>query len=83
MSTAVKAVRYGINGVEVWAAPARTPHANPTVYKADVVLVTLPLGVLKASSPPNSVVFNPPLPEWKCEAIQRLGFGNLNKASFL
>ena len=25
------------------------------------------------------VSFNPPLPEWKTEAIQRLGYGNLNK----
>ena len=28
---------------------------------------------------PNMVSFNPPLPEWKTEAIQRLGYGNLNK----
>lgn len=27
----------------------------------------------------NAVQFNPPLPEWKTEAIMRLGFGNLNK----
>ena len=25
------------------------------------------------------VSFNPPLPDWKTEAIQRLGYGNLNK----
>ena len=25
------------------------------------------------------VSFNPPLPEWKTEAITRLGYGNLNK----
>jgi len=27
----------------------------------------------------NVVEFVPPLPDWKLSAIQRLGFGNLNK----
>lgn len=51
----------------------------------DVVLCTLPLGVLKQSASsanqpvPNVVQFMPPLPDWKISAIQRLGFGNLNK----
>lgn len=81
LNIATRAVRYGPNGVEVWAAPSRSPHTNHTVYKADAVLVTLPLGVLKASSPPSGVAFNPPLPDWKAQAIQRLGFGNLNKVS--
>lgn len=53
-------------------------------FAADVVLCTLPLGVLKLCSAPNSsqlntVQFSPPLPDWKTSAIQRLGFGNLNK----
>ncbi|XP_024939022.1 lysine-specific histone demethylase 1A, partial [Cephus cinctus] len=79
LNTAARAIRYGANGVEVWAAPSRSPHTAHTVYKADAVLVTLPLGVLKASAPPSAVAFNPPLPDWKAQAIQRLGFGNLNK----
>ena len=79
LNTAVRAVRYSANGVEVWAAPSRSPQCNHTVHKADAVLVTLPLGVLKASAPPSAVAFNPPLPDWKTQAIQRLGFGNLNK----
>lgn len=79
LNTAVRAVRYGPNGVEVWAAPSRSPHTSHTVYKADAVLVTLPLGVLKAAAQPSAVAFNPPLPDWKSQAIQRLGFGNLNK----
>jgi len=53
----------------------------------DVVLCTLPLGVLKqitatsveTSKNTNVVDFVPPLPDWKLSAIQRLGFGNLNK----
>ena len=28
------------------------------------------------------ISFNPPLPEWKTEAISRLGYGNLNKVKF-
>ncbi|XP_012272310.1 lysine-specific histone demethylase 1A [Orussus abietinus] len=79
LNVAARVVRYGTNGVEVWAAPSRSPHTTHTVYKADAVLVTLPLGVLKASAPPSAVAFNPPLPDWKSQAIQRLGFGNLNK----
>ncbi|MGI5500280.1 FAD-dependent oxidoreductase [Lentzea sp. CA-135723] len=45
------------------------------VFAADKVLVTLPLGVLKA----GAVEFVPPLPEAKRSAISRLGFGTLNK----
>ncbi|CAF1159169.1 unnamed protein product [Didymodactylos carnosus] len=44
-------------------------------YEGDAVLVTVPLGVLKE----NVIEFEPMLPEWKQSAIDRLGFGNLNK----
>lgn len=44
-------------------------------YRAEAVLVTVPLGVLKE----NVIAFDPPLPEEKQSAIDRLGFGNLNK----
>lgn len=47
------------------------------VFEADKVLVTLPLGVLKA----GTVEFDPPLPEAKRSAIERLGFGTLNKVA--
>lgn len=49
------------------------------IYKCDAVLCTLPLGVLKQQPP--AVQFVPPLPEWKTSAIQRMGFGNLNKVT--
>jgi len=39
------------------------------------VICTLPLGVLKA----NTVKFSPPLPLWKQQAVDGIGFGNLNK----
>ncbi|KAF9952885.1 hypothetical protein BGZ72_005844 [Mortierella alpina] len=48
---------------------------NKGSFQADVVLVTLPLGVLKS----NSVAFSPPLPERKQTAIDRLGFGTMVK----
>lgn len=47
-------------------------------FKADAVLCSLPLGVLKQNSPP-AIHFNPSLPDWKSGAIERMGFGNLNK----
>lgn len=57
-------------------------NTNQETYKGDAVLCTLPLGVMKESmrgSGLNSVQFSPPLPDWKSAAIQRMGFGNLNK----
>ncbi|WP_431230950.1 flavin monoamine oxidase family protein [Mycolicibacterium psychrotolerans] len=42
---------------------------------ADRVIVTVPLGVLKA----GTIAFDPPLPDAKQGAIKRLGFGLLNK----
>jgi len=44
-------------------------------FEGDAVIVTLPLGVLKA----DAVQFWPPLPRAKREAIARLGMGNLTK----
>jgi len=41
----------------------------------DCVLITVPLRVLQE----ESICFYPPLPKWKKEAIQCLGFGGLNK----
>ncbi|KAG0596231.1 hypothetical protein M758_UG235100 [Ceratodon purpureus] len=44
-------------------------------FRGDAVLVTIPLGCLKA----GTVQFSPSLPEWKIASINRLGFGVLNK----
>ncbi|XP_070568077.1 lysine-specific histone demethylase 1A-like isoform X2 [Ptychodera flava] len=74
--TAVRQIRYSHSGVEVVTSNTKSQGGNYT-YKADAVLVTLPLGVLKQSPP--AVTFVPPLPDWKMAAVQRLGFGNLNK----
>ncbi|WOE75421.1 flavin monoamine oxidase family protein [Alterisphingorhabdus coralli] len=45
----------------------------------DAVIVTLPLGVLKK----GSVRFDPPLPQRKQQAIDRLGMGTLDKVYLL
>ena len=44
-------------------------------FQAGAVVVTVPLGVLKA----GTVVFQPPLPEPKSRAIAKLGMGTLSK----
>ena len=46
-----------------------------TKYKADAVVVTVPLGILKA----GCIEFSPPLPCSKVAAINRLGYGTLLK----
>lgn len=66
-------------GCEVIAVNTRST-TQTFIYKCDAVLCTLPLGVLKQQPP--AVQFVPPLPEWKTSAIQRMGFGNLNKVGF-
>ncbi len=48
-------------------------------FEAERLLCTLPLGVLKA----GTVRFVPPLPPWKQAAIDRLGFGCLDKVILL
>ncbi|OBT76215.1 hypothetical protein VF21_05016 [Pseudogymnoascus sp. 05NY08] len=50
-----------------------------STVEADIVVSTIPLGVLKDSS----INFEPALPEWKTGAIERLGFGVLNKVALV
>lgn len=64
----VQKISYGDDGVTV-----RTTQGE---LSADMVLVTVPLGVLKA----GSIAFSPPLPAEKTAAIAALGMGILNKA---
>ena len=47
------------------------------VFEADMVLCTAPLGVLKT----DMIEFRPKLRERKREAIQKVGFGVLNKCA--
>ncbi|KUI43116.1 amine oxidase [Mycobacterium sp. IS-1590] len=65
--TTVRRITYDDRQVRV------DTSAGPVI--ADRVIVTVPLGVLKA----NSIEFDPELPQRKRDAIGRLGFGLLNK----
>lgn len=69
--SAVKSIKYAPSG----NGQAIIHCTNGEVIEADRVVLTSPLGVLKA----QAISFNPPLPDWKRGAIQRMGFGLLNK----
>ncbi|XP_062219368.1 polyamine oxidase 1-like [Phragmites australis] len=65
--------------------PVRLHFADgaPTLT-ADHVILTVSLGVLKASlgkdsSAAGAITFDPPLPQFKRDAVARLGFGVVNK----
>jgi monoamine oxidase len=70
-------VRLGhvVDRVEYGPAGLARVYTGQGVLEAEHVLVTLPLGVLKA----GAVAFDPPLPERKRQAIERLGMGALTK----
>lgn len=53
----------------------RVVTAAGRTHQCDAVIVTVPLGVLKA----GAIRFVPELPAWKQEAVKKLGFGDLNK----
>ncbi|KDP38934.1 hypothetical protein JCGZ_00691 [Jatropha curcas] len=67
----VNTIRYGSEGVMV--------IAGDQVFQADMVLCTVPLGVLKK----RTIKFEPELPRRKLAAIDRLGFGLLNKVAMV
>lgn len=67
LNSEVTRIAYDDTGVTV-----ETPQQ---VLQADRVIVTVPLGVLKA----DGIEFDPPLPEAKRAAVARLGFGVLDK----
>ncbi|CAO2186915.1 unnamed protein product [Urochloa humidicola] len=68
----VKRIEHGADGVSIVVEGGQ-------VFQADMVLCTVPLGVLKS----KSIVFEPELPEQKLGAIERLGFGSLNKVAMV
>ena len=63
------------NGAGVIIDAERADGGGAISFEADVVVCSLPLGVLKA----GDTHFDPPLPPRKLGAISRLGFGTLNK----
>jgi lysine-specific histone demethylase 1 len=70
---AVKTIKY--NSTSCDGGPAVIESEDGLSLSADSVVCTIPLGVLKQ----GNVHFEPPLPPWKTGAIERLGFGILNK----
>lgn len=69
---AVKTIKYHS---ESFDGPATIESEDGATVSADSVVCTIPLGVLKQ----GNINFEPALPAWKTGAIQRLGFGILNK----
>ncbi|RIA04884.1 hypothetical protein BRARA_K00882 [Brassica rapa] len=61
--------------------PVKLHFSDGSVVSADHVIVTVSLGVLKAGieSDDEGGLFSPPLPEFKSDAIKRLGYGVVNK----
>uniref|UniRef100_A0ACD6AGB8 Uncharacterized protein n=1 Tax=Avena sativa TaxID=4498 RepID=A0ACD6AGB8_AVESA len=68
----VKRIEHGEDGVSITVEGGQ-------VFQADMALCTVPLGVLKN----GSIEFDPVLPKNKLGAIQRLGFGLLNKVAMV
>eukprot|EP00128_Syssomonas_multiformis_P006575 Colp12_sorted_trinity150504_noHs@16774 len=72
-------IQYGTTVSSVdYSDSVVTLATNKGAITADVVIVTVPLGVLKKAS----VAFNPPLPSAQLAAINRVGFGTVNKVVF-
>ena len=46
------------------------------IFEGKAAIITAPLGCLKA----GNIRFQPALPQWKQDAVSKLGFGALNKA---
>ena len=68
----VERVGYDRDGV-------RVKTAQGLEIRAKKLIVTVPLGILKK----GTIVFDPPLPKEKTEAIGRIGFGNYQKTALL
>ncbi|CAA0821969.1 Lysine-specific histone demethylase 1 homolog 3 [Striga hermonthica] len=68
-------VTYRTMDCEANDRKVKVSTSNGKEFSGDAVLVTVPLGCLKA----ESINFSPSLPQWKYLSIKRLGFGVLNK----
>lgn len=78
LGRAVREISYGATdgpGRAVTLQVERTDSGAMEEVECDAVIVTVPLGVLKA----GSIAFDPVLPTAKTKAIERLGFGGLEK----
>lgn len=57
--------------------PVVVETANGATFVGTHVIVTVPIGVLKA----NAIAFDPPLPAEKQDVIERMGVGNVEKVA--
>ena len=68
-------LRTVVEGIDYAALPVKVQTKSGAELKADAVLVTVPLGVLRSAS----MAFTPPLPKAKRGAISRLRMGAFTK----
>ena len=71
----VDSIHYNQDAIYEGEHTTKVVCTDGEVIEADEVVITAPLGVLKT----DMIDFDPPLPSWKQGAIDRLGFGLLNK----
>lgn len=71
----VESVHYNEDAITESEAATKIVCTDGKIMDADEVVLTTPLGVLKS----DMIDFDPPLPAWKTSAIDRMGFGLLNK----
>jgi monoamine oxidase len=80
LNQAVLQIQYpstsAVTGNPVKIITVNTITGMQSVYEADYVLSTMPLGYLKSY---YKTLFSPPLPAVKVNAIENLGYGTVNK----
>ena len=71
----IDSIHYNQDALDDGQYSTKVVCTDGEVIEADEVVLTAPLGVLKS----DMIDFDPPLPSWKQGAINRMGFGLLNK----
>jgi len=78
-NSTVTRIEYGKRGVTVTATEPAA-DGDEVVYSADYLVVTVPVGVLRAS--PAPITFDPPMPSAWSTALSHRGVGLLDKYVF-
>ncbi|CAH0557847.1 unnamed protein product [Brassicogethes aeneus] len=69
-------IKWGADLIKTKGPRVLVQCCDGECYGADYVIVTVPLGVLKDKA---NTMFCPKLPQCKLEAINKLGFGHINR----